>query len=114
MVSSEVEDIIGECIPICIKNILLSCGYDTVLSLENISIVNLKEIESHMNTHCRDVIQKFDCCHGEFYKAQTNFKLLPGHRSLILAVSKHIQKHFNEKNIAANLNLSKRIRVCLY
>lgn len=85
---SNIEQIIGESIPMCIKKILLCCGYDTILSLQNISLETINCIEKHVNEHLRNIVQEFNCCHETFYKEQTEFKFLPGHCDLLISLSK--------------------------
>lgn len=89
---SKIEQIVGESIPMCIKKILLCCGYDTMLSLENISVETVNRIEKHVNEHLRHIVQEFDCCHGTFYKEQTTFKFLPGHCDLLITLSRTLSK----------------------
>lgn len=84
---TKVEEINREKLPKCIKEILNSCGYDTFGSLNGISEESLKEIENHINTS-RATIEALDCCYSEYYKSQDEFKLLPGHRDLIVTLSK--------------------------
>lgn len=84
----KVEKINREKLPLCIKQILSSCGYDTFGSLKCISEQSLKEIEVHINTHSRVTIETLKCCHSEHYKSLDEFKLIPGHRDLIISLSK--------------------------
>lgn len=86
----KLESIIGENVPDCIKRILLACGYDRNTSLFNISHESVLQIEQHINTQSRNVIQQFNCCYSEYYKKQKEFKLLPGHFDFICAFS-----HYN-------------------
>lgn len=92
MLWSNIEEIVGESIPMCIKKILLCCGYDTILSLQNISVETVNRIEKHVNEHVLNIVQEFDCCHESFYKDQTIFTFLPGHRDLLITLSKVLSK----------------------
>lgn len=87
---AKIDGIAGEVIPMCIKKILSSCGYDTLLSLQNISLETVNRIERHINEHFIDIIQEFDCCHQEYYKEQTIFKFLPGHSDFLIALSRKL------------------------
>lgn len=93
MLWSEIENIVGETIPPCIEKILICSGYDTLLSLKHISFDTLTQIENHVNRHLPEIVQKFDCCHESFYKQQTEFKFLPGHCDLILALSRALSNY---------------------
>lgn len=88
MIWSKIEEMIGENVPMCIKKILFSCGYDTLLSLQNISMETVERIEKHVNKHLRNIAQELDCCHKEFYMEQTVFKFLPGHCDLLITLSR--------------------------
>lgn len=91
---SDVEKIVGECIPTCVKTILSTCGYNTRMSLQNISLQSLLKIEEHINKYSRGVIQTLNCCNAEIYKQQNVFKLLPGHVDLLIEIPKILtQKH---------------------
>lgn len=92
-----IEKIVGETLPMCIKRILSSCGYDTFSSLKFISENSLNEIENHMNTRARATLEALNCCHAEYYKSIGEFKLIPGHRNLIMSLSK-LNYVSNEQN----------------
>lgn len=99
-----VENMIGECIPNCIKIILTECAYTSLLSLKSISAKSVVEIEEHVNLYCRDLIQNLTCSHNECpcegYKHRDKFQLLPGHRDLIVAIAKTI----NEQQLSEHEN----------
>lgn len=84
----KVEKAIGETLPACIKKILSACAYETLVSLNGISLKSVESIEEHINNSCQTTIQDLDCCYSDYYKNQEKFKLLPGHRDLLLALSK--------------------------
>lgn len=87
---NKIEKNVGENLPKCVKKILESCGYSTIISLKNISSNSIIQIENHINTFGDEVIQQLDCCNHEFYRNQHRtqqvFKLLPGHRECILSL----------------------------
>lgn len=82
------EECFGESLPMCIKKLLAVSGYDTFGSLRNITEESLEEIENHINTNSRTTIEALCCCHSEYYKSQEKFKFIPGHRCLIISLSK--------------------------
>lgn len=94
----KIEEIIGEDIPECIKKILSSCGYDTVLSLQNISLETVKRIEKHVNEHLCNIAQELNCCHKDFYMMQREFKFLPGHSDFLIGLSRVLSKCNQEQN----------------
>lgn len=83
----------GDAMPKCIKVFLVNCGYDTIISIKNISVNSINEIENEINTNAKHIIQQLDCCYSEFYKKQSTFKLLQGHRDLILSLPKLIEEY---------------------
>lgn len=89
----KLEEIIGESVPNCLKTFLSLCAYDTLASIQNISIESIQDIERHMST-CTDAVQLLDCCHSEIYKNQREFKLLPGHRDFLLSMSSYRKNDF--------------------
>lgn len=95
MVWSEIEKIVGECIPECIKEILTSCAYTSLSSLKGICAENIVQIEKYVNTK-RDVIANLKCSHSETYKKQCEFQFLPGHRNFILTIAKTIDKELDQ------------------
>lgn len=95
MIWSKVEKLLGENIPECLKKMLSFSGYDTILSLKNISV---QKVEKHVNEHGHDLIQMLNCCHHDFYKNQTIFKFLPGHCDFMFELSKCVQ-HYHDHYI---------------
>lgn len=85
---TKLEKIIGESVPNCVKFFLSVCVYDTLTSIQNISLESIDDIENHMNI-CTEALQGLDCCHADAYKTQSKFKLLPGHRDFLLSMSKY-------------------------
>lgn len=83
-----VEKVVGETLPICVKSILSACGYDTFSSLKFITEDSVNEIEDHINTWSRNTIDALNCCYSEHYKRIGEFNLLPGHKNLIISLSK--------------------------
>lgn len=83
------EENLGETLPSCVKVFLSICGYDTFISLKGISVNNLTEIEEYISGNGNDAIRDLVCCHAEYYQKQNRFKLLPGHRALILELPKY-------------------------
>lgn len=99
MVWSHIENIVGETLPMCIKKILIGTGYDTILSLRNITLKTINHIESHVNNRNPDIVQEFDCCHEAFYKNLKPFKFLPGHCDMLLSLSNTLS---NRENMCEN------------
>lgn len=78
-----IEKCSGTEIPAIVKFVLEECGYDTHLSLQNISMDDLIDVEKVINNEL-----KWPLCAAGIemciqYKRQALFKFLPGHRKLI-------------------------------
>lgn len=102
------EKYLGENVPVCIKKILTSCGYNTLISLQSITSDSIARIESHINENCTDVIHELDCCYHDFYKAQKTFKFLPGHYDFLINLAKYID---NSSNVECDyFNLMKSVK----
>lgn len=110
----KLEEIITESVPNCVKLFLSLCGYDTFLSLKNMSLESIEIIENHLSS-CSDAIQDLECCHSNYYKTQNEFKLLPGHRDFILSISKYEFNVFQNalRNSTADSNLNPAYPVML-
>lgn len=89
------ENFIGEKLPACIKSILNLCGYNTFLSLREIKQRDITEIEECVKKNFSTQILQLHCCHAEYYISKIShaqFKLLPGHETLIMALPKYAEK----------------------
>lgn len=86
---TQVEQIIGERLPNGLEKIIEHAGYDTKSSLELLDEDKIKEIENHVNEY------KF-LLTGTVYEntlqQNINFKFKPGHKTLLLALSKKLNK----------------------
>lgn len=102
------EEILGEKIPECIKQILSVCGYDNEISIENLQEQDLNQIEEYSNLASnrpmiRNMISSLTCCKSDIYKAQEKFQILLGHRAYILNLSNQINlKRKNNLEMLAN------------
>lgn len=93
----KVENIIGEPVPDCLKIILTSSGYNTRLSLCEISMKNISRIEKAINDSS-GIVQSIKCCYADVYNNQDVFELLPGHISFLCALSSKMKTTFEQKN----------------
>lgn len=92
----EIEDIIFEPLPECIKKILSICGYDSMLGISEIDENAVTEVEQYVNNN-RNIIRGLECCFANTYKKLEKFRFLPGHRILILHLSNRINETFESK-----------------
>lgn len=74
-------------LPDIVVNILNECGYENELSLQQITVEHLKEIENYVQLNLRVLLN------GTIYEKQNGeFKFLPGHRVLILNLPKQVEQ----------------------
>lgn len=52
---------------------------------------SLTKVEEHVTNH-RNIVNELNCCFSDTYKAQDDFRFIPGHRSAILAIPAQIEK----------------------
>lgn len=87
-----IETFIGEELPPCVLKILDELGYSNSTSISAIQPDDIIDIEQHINQELRFIVDDFDCCNSETYQNQKVFRLLPGHRKLILNLKNHLQE----------------------
>lgn len=92
---SEIEAKIGEVLPLCVKKILCFCAYDSFNTLRELNAQKICEIEKCVVDCGEKLVSELDCCHSNTYKNLKSFKLLPGHRALLLDLPNHIPTHSN-------------------
>lgn len=92
------ERFIGDEIPVCVKTALNLCGFDTLLSLVDMNENHIVAIENCMTEHFPGHITQLQCRHAQYYESRDNmpFKFLPGHETLIMALSKYVQQYRHE------------------
>lgn len=118
------REILESDVPDFLLNILLETGFDTQASLELLTNESIKEIEEYVNQNRNLTI-------NTIYEQKEQFKLLPGHRALMLSFPRRIQlfKELNNKPThdsstysfilqslmeAANLNANKHSKAYRY
>lgn len=87
----DLEKLNREKYPECVKQLLIECGYDKVLSLQELDAEKLQKIEKHINEN-RNFIEKLNGCNAETYKSQQEFHFIPGHEAIILGIPAQIIK----------------------
>lgn len=90
---SEIEGVICELLPSCIKTILSESGYDSLLSINTINETALFEVEHFVNDN-RNITTKLECCFADTYKNLEKFRFLPAHRLLVLRLPYYVYSIF--------------------
>lgn len=85
-----IETHIGEELPRCVIKILDTLGYSNSISISAIQPADIISIENYINEEEKSIVDDFDCCNAETYQNQKTFRLLPGHRQLILNLKNHL------------------------
>lgn len=76
---------------ICLKPILIQNGYENKHSLLNINEDKLDRLETEIEKN-REIINKLKCDHSKIYDTQPKFKILLGHRSIIIQWCDELRK----------------------
>lgn len=91
--------------PECVKCLLTAAGFDSQLSLKDITEAKLASAEQFL-TKNRHLINDLECCYSEQYKEMADFQFLPGHKSLIMSIpsrllewTKTVQKWSKNQNL---------------
>lgn len=92
--------------PECVKQLLIECGYDKVLSLQELDAEKLHKIEKHINEN-RHMIEKLNCCNAETYKVQREFHFIPGHEAIVLGIPAQIKKYRENRSKKSQLAKNK-------
>lgn len=83
-------------LPKIVQEILLQSAYDTKSALQTLDIQSIEFIEGHIEEN-REILS------GSVYENKKPFKLLPGHKGLILAIPQKIGKlHSDKKTLNKN------------
>lgn len=93
---SEIENVICNPLPSCIKTILSACGYDSLLGVNQLNYNTLDEVEQFVDKN-RHITAKLGCCNADTYRNLEKFRFLPGHRILILRLPGYINDIFERK-----------------
>lgn len=89
----KLEQFIGDVIPTSLKILLQSCGYDTLLSLKQITNEKINAMEQFIQIQRDKFVRKLDGINdtaAAVYTEQEHFVFLPGHRDILLNFPKHI------------------------
>lgn len=71
----------------CVAHILHSCGFETDVSLINITENEIKRIENFASQE--QLAAQLNCRHAPNYKSLKQFTSLPGHRAILLNIPKN-------------------------
>lgn len=88
---------------ICSKQILIRNGYENIHSLLNINKDKLDRLEIEVEKN-REIINELKCDHSKIYDTQPKFKILLGHRSLIIQWCEELSKCHNSRNESELIN----------
>lgn len=82
--------------------LLERAAYDRLNSLKAINASKITEIEEYLTETRSSWIDSLNCCQSEDYKNQTKFRFLPGHKTILLAISEQIAQMNQEANNSLN------------
>lgn len=99
----DLEKFVGHEIPIFLKLLLWKAGYDNMISVHQICDKKIGELEKFIDNRKNQILREimtelenFDSDDSisasiSAYKNNADFEFLPGHRSILLSLSGHIQ-----------------------
>lgn len=97
----ELEQFVGYKVPMLLKLLLWKSGYDSILSMKQISMQNIGKLEEFIQkkrnqifgqifaelNHIDEIDRSVD-----IYENQEVFELLPGHRTILLSLPNYIDR----------------------
>lgn len=95
----------GSKLPECVKTILKHSAYDSAETLGLLDGIHVSEIEMYINETDHSVIDNLSCCNSSTYQNQQQFRFLPGHKGIILAIPAQISKMKAAKNTRGQRSL---------
>lgn len=104
---NKLEQFIGHIIPKSLKILLQTCGYNSLLSLKQISIEKIRTMEQFIQMNRAKILRELngiDENAAGIYKEQVHFAFLPGHRNILLDFPKHIADMQNSMRIQSVSN----------
>lgn len=81
----------------CLKQFLISCGFDSEFSLLNLDDSAITLIDQHLDQN-RHLIESLNCSHKQIYSTQPKIQLLPGHRLLLSKLPEFIESQLATKS----------------
>lgn len=96
----DIENFVGHEFPMFLKLILWKSGYDSMISIKEISSAEIAVIEKHIEKKKNEILSEIllimenagaldDSVH--IYEEQEVFLFLPGHRNILLSLRKNIE-----------------------
>lgn len=105
----KLEKVSKEKLPVCVKHLLVTAAYDTLGALKCIDESKITEIETYLSAD-RSWVDELHCCRSEDYKKQANFRFLPGHRAIILAIPDQLNK-MNEISVQSKRGAATQAKI---
>lgn len=103
---SEIEDDIGDEIPVIIKTMLSKCGYEHRFCLETLTTADVDDIEKHIRNLSKEKLKRWLKLDSDYeHTVPSEFIFLPGHRKLITLIPKKLSK-VNGETTTANKELA--------
>lgn len=98
---ARIENFVGHNVPMFLKVLLWRCGYDSMVSIKQISSVTIDKLEQYIQKKRNQIVPEIllelenvgdnDNSLME-YKNQKMFEFLPGHRETLLCLRSNIEK----------------------
>lgn len=92
------QNFIGYNIPNKIIEILTASGYDNAISLAEINVEEIKDIEIYVNQQLPDVLKNWNA-----FSSSDSFTFLPGHKKLLLKLAQKAAEYMRHKKTQKNV-----------
>lgn len=108
---SNLENEIHQTVPEIIKHILAATGFETSISLQNITSADILNIERFIDKCKPQWMQKYTKLYGSQSK-KLAFKLLPGHSKILFEISEHYKRKATANEFAEVRKKRAEANVC--
>lgn len=92
-------------IPAIIKHILRASGFENLLSLRDLTKDDMDEIDNFVNSDLKPWLKILRKSDDDYAKLKV-FKLLPGHRKIILKISGELRMHTENDIVTKSVSTS--------
>lgn len=100
----------GEKFPDFLKVLLWKCGYDSMISVKELSSATMSELEIYIQNNKNKIFRDlFDSDTINEYQDQAIFEFLPGHRHILLGLRNKIEKMQQQASIEIHMTSNEQL-----
>ena len=92
-IENEIKENLDIILPTYLKNVLVYTGFDSSAALSELTVADFSLIEDFVRNELQDILSlernvQYDDFYGIYSSSKSNFKILPGHKKLLMEVQK--------------------------